>query len=206
MHRLFICLLCLFPPFLPAQPDSSGVAGMPVAGSDLTTWEASEGMSRFRQNGLFGFRDSLGRVAVAAKFDKAADFSEGLARVAADGLEGFIAKDGSIAIPLEYKRVWSFRDSMAMARVGVVYGFLNHSGEWAIQPVYDHAMMPEEGLIVVKKGDKYGYLNLQGDVVIPLMYDQATPFFQGKAQVEMDGARFQNDKSGHCIEGCDPDE
>lgn len=58
--------------------------------------KAADGYRSYYKNGLFGYKDSLGNVAIEAAWDQAEAFSEDRAVVYRDGLAGYIDLQGKV--------------------------------------------------------------------------------------------------------------
>lgn len=93
-------------------------------------------------------------------------------------------------------RIKSFTDDVVL----YMKSFYDDStGAWLETPVYyvdttgkaigefEDGLGFTEGYAAVKKGDKWGYINKNGEVVVDYIFDQATPIYEGKAWVKMDG-------------------
>ena len=96
----------------------------------------------FELNGLYGYLNSRGNVAIAPKFPfAAARFSEGLANVSIctdrGFLWGFIDESGKFAIPPRFEDSKPFREGMAGIKVNSKWGFINTKGELIVSPQFD---------------------------------------------------------------------
>ena len=81
------------------------------------------------------------------------------------------------------------------------FGLVNKKGNTLIEPKYnDFDCGFIGGLWAVKLNNKWGYVDKNDNTIIPFKYDKANPFFEEKAQVELNGERFYIDKNGVKIE------
>jgi hypothetical protein len=138
-------------------------------------------------NGRWGYADSSGKIAIAARFDAALPFAAGLARVGVvdeelpeiDGrpnlLWGYINESGDVVVELRYNALRSFSEGLAAA------GVLDKDES---KSVYARRLF----------GDfRWGYVDREGHVVIPIQYLSVGDFSDGLAQVNVGGA-----KDSHC--------
>lgn len=80
-------------------------------------------------------------------------------------------------------------------------GLVDKKGNTLIEPKYnDFECGFISGLWAVKLGNKWGYVDRNDTVIIPFKYDKANPFFDNKAQVELDDEKFYIDKNGEKVE------
>jgi hypothetical protein len=181
----------------------------------------SEGLAYVEAEGLVGFIDRRGEVAIKLKETEryVSDFHEGLALVLTDQGLGFIDRAGKWAINARYSYAESFSEGLAAATIsserGAKYGFINKEGQMVIPPRFGPRVEidPErvvaidtprfsEGLARVRVGDLYGYINKQGEFVIPPQFPYAGDFSEGLANVAEKGKESKAgfiDKSGRWV-------
>jgi hypothetical protein len=59
----------------------------------------SNGLARFQMDGLYGYLDRSGKMAIPNQYEDAADFTHGLARVFANGGLAYIDTKGNVVWP-----------------------------------------------------------------------------------------------------------
>ncbi|MGB3294478.1 MAG: WG repeat-containing protein, partial [Phormidesmis sp.] len=152
----------------------------------------SEGLAAFiDEQGLWGFVDKTGQVAISPQFFEVAPFSDGLARVSKINAEvfgadeyGFINKSGEVVIPLQYK---SIQETFEEGLVGALdddsgqWGYLNKVGEWAITPQFTAVQSFSEGLAGATKSPKtneqWGFIDRAGVFAIAPQYFASGPVY-----------------------------
>lgn len=131
----------------------------------------SEGMSRVKKGGEYGFVDASGKEIIPCRYDAAVDFSDGLAWVSRAGFSGFINKTGEEVLPCDYKVV---------SLIGYTPGFSN-------------------GRALVEFEGKKGFIDKSGNLVTQFVYSLARPFADGFAWVTKDGRNWEFiDTTGRC--------
>ena len=111
----------------------------------------TDGMIRISQEGLFGFFDTTGRLAIEPRYRTASGFSEGVAAVIVDF------------------------DSLSSA-----YGYIDKSGNMVLPPVYEYAMTFEEGYAIIRQYERYGMIDHNGNIVLPTKYLELTPMHDSR--------------------------
>lgn len=147
------------------------------------TGNFSDGLTKIKINGKYGFIDKTGKIAIEPQFVRAEDFSEGLAVVSVknkyDKYEcekyGYIDKTGKFVIKPEFYRARSFSDGMAVIH-DVGFGYY----------------------------DPCGYIDKTGRIVLkPVWWEDAEDFINGIAYVHWHEERIYTgaciDKTGHVI-------
>lgn len=130
-------------------------------------------------NGRWGYADSSGKIAIAARFDAALPFAAGLARVGVVDEElpeidrrpnllwGYINERGVAVVELRYNALHPFSDGLAAAAV------LDNESK---KSAYARRLF----------GDfRWGYVDREGHVVIPIQYFGAGDFSEGLANVNV---------------------
>lgn len=103
----------------------------------------SAGLSRYTENGKFGFFDESGKIIIKAQWDFALPFNEGLAAVCHDcrqekvdehmmikgGLWGFIDPKGMEIIPLQFEAVRGFVNGQAEVKIKGTWKRIDKTGK-----------------------------------------------------------------------------
>lgn len=131
--------------------------------------------------GLHGFVDKLGNEVIPLKYLHVSNFSEGVARVRQE----MIYRDDSYTPRLTLKDEYSYIDKLG-------------NGAILTKPFYVYIGDFHEGLTIVKstKTRKTGFINKLGDEVIKCKYDSVKNFFEGLAEVKLNGNYGLINKSG----------
>lgn len=161
----------------------------------VTNWDFvpnrhfSDGMVAVKdaETGLYGFRNTRGKLLIPCQFEMAGDFHEGLARVVVDNRNGFINKKGAVVIKPAFNRASNFSCGRAGVEQDGKWGFIDAEGTQVIPFQYEHAGEFADSLALVKIDGKYGYIDCSGTLVIPNIYDFAYSFRDMTANVQKDG-------------------
>ena len=118
----------------------------------------------FEKDGLYGYKDEMGRVIISPRYVEARAFENGLAIIGNEKrLFGAIDQQGQQRIDFKYQYLDSFRDNPQYTRFGnieepALYGLVDHNGREIIPMKYhwiqindpDHATVG----LVLENGDK----------------------------------------------------
>jgi hypothetical protein len=160
-----------------------------------------------------GYMNYEGELIIPCSFEKAAKFSGGLAAVMQNGKYGYIDKKGNTIIDFEFQNANFFAHNRACVTLNNKKGFINNKGEMVIKPVYNHAFYFSEGLAYVSLTEDYNnyfYIDTTGKTIIKGPFENASPFMNGKAEVQKNGKCLEINTVGktlkytgtHCFEGC----
>jgi hypothetical protein len=131
----------------------------------------SNGMIAVRANGLVGYMDLDGQIAIEPRYDAGGAFAEGLAPVQLNGRWLFIDKSGATAAKLPDEVVFAeaLSDGLSLvtAEAGQTtrkFGYVDKDGKWAVKPAWDEAQPFQDGLAYVGiwKGEVAAYINQNG--------------------------------------------
>jgi len=180
-------------------------------------------------NGLWGYIDSSGTEIIEPQYIQAGQFSDGYAFVkkGSNTHEGFSIVDdfGFINTMNEFQSISKYlsgideaqnfherRAAVRLAGIGVFtnskWGLIDTSFNVVLEPAYYKVGNFSEGLAWVEDkkmflffviSDNYGYVNLEGDLVIPCRFEHAGSFFEGLANVTIDGKKGFINKNGEII-------
>lgn len=156
----------------------------------------SDGLMLVKKDGLYGYVNEEGKLAIPFKYEEAGDFYDGRAIVKYKGKAGYINPQGDPIGELRYDEAYKFREKRGIVKKEEKWGFVDENGTEVIAPVYDLAYLFHEGLAAVMKGNKWGFIDSDGNEIIPFEYDFVWDFTNGKAEVTKDKRSFYIDKSG----------
>lgn len=124
----------------------------------------AEGLAAFTQNGLYGYLDHTGKVAIKPAYKSADEFKDGVALVVlTSGHYATINKKGEIV------QQWPWMEEQMD-----VYNLQD-----GIAPYYD------------ENTSKYGYVDVNGKIVIPAKFREATAFYHGVAAVDTNDEGYE---------------
>lgn len=170
-------------------------------------------LAPFEKEGLWGYRDAAGRVAIEPKYLVADPFSpQGLAAVADDDGWSYIDASGRTVIrPFLFDNGPDpFSEGLARFVKDGKFGYFDESGRVVLSPRFDFALPFHEGLAAACQGctleprgehaeavgGQWGFVNKAGRWVVGPGYEAAGEFDGGQARVKRDGVWFTIDRSG----------
>jgi serine/threonine protein kinase len=143
-------------------------------GDYLDVDEFNDGLAAVYINGLYGYINENGKVAIEPKFQKAQDFIDGRAVVVSNNKYGYVDRNGKIIWPpdLEYAR--DFSNGFAAVNKKGLWGFIDTTGKLTTPYEYDQVGDYYGDHVVVAKNGYYGVIDKSNKLVIPLQYDFAS--------------------------------
>lgn len=163
-------------------------------------FDFNQGLAAVRQNGKWGFIDTLGQQILVPQYD------------------GIISRPSDTVV---IACVEQGERSFCIDRNGNCTEFNSFSCEAALIPQTKPSLLPKtikqtkptrtsqgyimagpysEGLAPVREGDRFGYVDKGEKVRIAVQFEQAGQFYNGRARVMKNGKRYFIDKKGNCIE------
>lgn len=153
----------------------------------------------FEENGLFGYKNTKGKVILSPRYEMANDFVNGMAEVVDDQGWAYINGNGDvIARPFIYDNGPDyFREGLARFVEEDKMGFINEKGIKIIAASFDFAKPFDDGISLVcvdckpksitresgenwiATGGKWGVINKNGDWVLPCQYAEVKNFGKG---------------------------
>lgn len=152
------------------------VTSLPATSSEVS----SQGLTKFAENGRYGFKNSTGQVVIPATLKEVyTDFSEGIAFVKNDkGKKVAIDETGKELFAAPYDEFFPYQDGLAEYRRHVSsFGLGNFLGmivAGATGTGYYPEAMPYGGSLIYD-GVKRGYLDKTGKIVIDSKNDEVYP-------------------------------
>lgn len=137
---------------------------------------------RYKENGLWGYKDQAGNVLVTAKYKAATDFSEGYAWVASVETSKYgLIDDQTFDVNgprggFIYDDVRGFHDNVAAVKREETWGYANNTGAIQKQAVYTAAWDYSGGYARVSKGEEYYYIDADENPISDKKYDSAQDF------------------------------
>jgi hypothetical protein len=166
------------------------------------------------RDGMVGFIDAAGSVAIEPRFDLVTSqtvFSEGVAAAAVGGSWGYVDRTGRLVIEPRFAEAQPFSEGLAFAS-GSEIGYIDRAGDFVIKwerrpdgrfdsggafseglapvqsTILTRVVNPRPGGFPMKATHSWGYIDRSGEVVIPPRFDRAGPFSEGLAAVVLSAA------------------
>lgn len=171
-------------------PKTETVATTTSAASASSTAGGEVSLFPVQIDGLSGYIDETGKMAISPQYLEAGDFSEGLASVVCpDGTSGYIDRSGSIVLQIPDGYLGTFHDGLAAIQWGEMWGYVDKSGKVVIEPRFLGAGGFHEGLAAASlDGDQWGFIDKTGQFAIPPQFEWVGDFSEGLAAFEAAGA------------------
>lgn len=139
--------------------------------------------------GLFGFIDHTGTLAIPCQWGKAESFSEGVARVWEDGKCGFIDTAGKIVTPCQWKNARAAQGGYIIIQdFSGRWGILDLAGTLTVPCVYTEINFIEQGVFcmadVIDGHTLYGLIRGDGTVLCPCRWSLVS-FFSDDGLIEV---------------------
>ncbi len=199
MKRFFKAMLCGIMAAAMLLPASAGEVKKPVwyvrptmtdpgiREEQTTISYRSEGLTAVQReaDGLWGFIDRQGELAIQYAYAQVYPFSEGYAAVQPEegGLWGYIDKTGKMAIEPRFSIAESFSEGYARVKGEGENGILDALGH--VIPVETESVKDWSiggfscGVMVHASGDYFGAIDKSGKFVIPAKFDILEPCSEG---------------------------
>lgn len=98
---------------------------VPAAGAAPVIYGYQEGLAKASENGLWGFADPSGGIAIPIRFQSVLDFSLGTALVQSGKKMGLIRQDGTYLLSPEYDTLESIGYGLYLAQKGDAWGVVS---------------------------------------------------------------------------------
>ena len=179
----------------------------------------SEGLAPVAVDGLWGFINKAGAMVIQPQFDFAREFSESLAAVRImNGKWGYIDKTGKMVIQAQFSDAFSFCEDRAQVNISSgqycsngltvnteTKAFINKSGEVEIIPqaLFANSSSENQNQVNIEQHGEIPFvsggvrkLDNKGRLIIQPKYVITHDFYEGLANIFIDGRYRYIDKSG----------
>lgn len=175
---------------LPAKADSCPEpATLDAAYTQTGLQGFNNGLLAVKKDGLWGFVNRKGRLAIPARFEETQGFSESKAAVKLNGIWGIIDSNGKILVQPRYQNARRyFSGLLPVSKNGKDYLALDHHGRETELPRWD--VRPDTPLHKFHTEDfsKIGYKDHNGNIVVAALYERGVNHFsEGMAAVRKNG-------------------
>lgn len=139
---------------------------------------------------LWGYMDTLGRIAIQPQFDFARQFKNQVAIVKTENTWGLIDKTGKSVLECIYNDVQYLENSDSQMIQILVrkerIGLIDNTGKVVVPAIYTDLGKVQEGRIAVERGGKWGFCDLNGNEIIACQYEKVQDFSEGLAAFRKD--------------------
>lgn len=175
--------------------------GKPI--SSTKTWDDAgefiEGLAMVKENGKWGFIDTLGKKIIDIKYDVVSNFSKGAA-MAKLGNEFFlINKKGEAIESAKYEAAGVPDNGTFPVQKDKLAGLVDSKGNVIIDFKYNSILYMSEDRVWAAKDGKWGLLDNKGKELTDFIYQGAYDFKDGYARVVLNDKIGLVNKSGKLI-------
>lgn len=159
----------------------------------------SDNLSAFKQNGLWGYIDKAGNIAIEPSFEECGDFSHSIAIAKQNGKWGIIDTTGACKSGFFFDEMSDFSDGISLAKEGNNFYYVYPDGKrQLLSSKFQYGQFSENlAPVMNKKTRKWGYINRKGIVTIEPKYDTVSNFSNGIAMVENKGKKYYINLKGN---------
>ncbi|MBQ8200210.1 MAG: WG repeat-containing protein [Clostridia bacterium] len=193
MKKMLASILCCMLLILTMSAPALAGSMLDFRYADSVAAFTEEGLARFQApNGLYGYVNTKGEIAIDAVFQSASDFSEGLASVSNGSLRGFIDTTGALVLDYQWKYTSNFSEGLAAVQnADFKWGYIDKTGTLVIDYQFSTSGDFENGVAYIGKDS---YIDTAGNAVTP-EYPSAALFtiedistaYQSKFRVSCNG-------------------
>lgn len=154
----------------------------------------SQALYPFRQDGLWGYIDSTGKVLIEPQFEMCGFFEEGLAYAQVGDALGYIDENGQLVIAADFPAATNFHEGYASVMVDEDWMVINKEGDFTMESYFASPVTFHDGLARFKLEmgirSKYGFINPLGDTVIYPKFEFVSDFSEGLCMASPDGSTY----------------
>lgn len=151
------------------------------------------------QSYQYGLLDTMGRIAVEARFEEVGTFSEDRLAVQQNGLWGFVDGEGELIINCQYQQVQHFSEGKAAVKKNGKWGFIDRNGRQILPFQYGKVGNFKNGLFWSTTDGGNSYFDENGNLVIAGPFDVAYDFEYDVARIVEDQKFGLIDRNGNYI-------
>lgn len=143
-------------------------------------------------NGLYGFIDITGNIAIEPVFEETSDFIDSnYATVKHNGLWGIINRKGEFEIEPQYMDLKNISEGLAgFKSENGLYGFINLQNKAVIQPQFNDTGFFKDNIAPAKKGSLWGYIDKTGKYIIEPIFESAKSAYDNNLYPVMLGNKW----------------
>ena len=137
----------------------------------------------YMENGLWGYKNTKGEVAIEPRFSAAYEFDGATAFAAENGYYGLLAKNGIWIVEPIWEAVEAFSEGRAAVESGGKWGFIDENGTLVIDYKFREVGSFHCGRAIARSAASYGYIDVNGDIAVSQKWTAAGDFSEDVAFV-----------------------
>lgn len=150
----------------------------------------------FLSNGLWGYKNTAGEVALPPAFSAANEFEEEVAFAAQDGLYGLIDRNGLWLAEPAWSAFLPFSEGRAAVLSGEKWGFIDEAGAVVIDYQFREVGSFACGRAMSRTSGSYGYIDPLGNIAVSEKFRSAGPFSSDVAFASQSNNTYIINKAG----------
>jgi len=167
------------------------------------TWdeagEFSEGLAMVKENGKYGFVDTVGKKVIDIKYDVVSNFSKAAAMVKSSNEFFLINKKGEAIGTAKYEAAGVPDNGTFPVQKDKLAGLIDSKGNTIIDFKYNSILYMSEDRVWAAKDGKWGLLDNKGKALTEFIYQAAYDFKDGYARVMLNDKFGLVNKSGKLV-------
>jgi len=145
------------------------------------------GLTIFRENGRFGFKDQQDRIIIANRYEQVKPFHQKLAAIKIRDKWGFIDLDEVIRVQPMYDSVGHYVEGTCLVKRNGLLGVIDKRGNEIITPEFEDIIRLANNSYKIKQAGKWGLIGENGEFIIRANYDLLQDTRQGYFIVSSNG-------------------
>jgi len=174
--------------------------GKPIT---IKTWEEAgeffEGLAMIKENGKYGFVDTVGKKVIDIKYDVVSNFSKAAAMVKSSNEFFLINKKGEAIGTAKYEAAGVPDNGTFPVQKDKLAGLIDSKGNTIIDFKYNSILYMSEDRVWAAKDGKWGLLDNKGKALTEFIYQAAYDFKDGYARVMLNDKFGLVNKSGKLV-------
>ncbi|MGO5116636.1 WG repeat-containing protein [Candidatus Avoscillospira sp. LCP25S3_F1] len=151
-------------------------------------WHSENGLIKVSKDGLWGFINEKGTIAIPIEYDTVSQSNNGLICVEKNGLYGLLDVNGNVLIPCIYEEEFHFRSKNLWGKKDGKYCLLNIAGAHISEDWFDEIWCGYDDLCAVRVGGKWGVVSeITGELLVDISYQQAYPIYGKLIRIKLQG-------------------
>lgn len=151
-------------------------------------WHSVNGLIKVSKDGLWGYINEKGTIAIPIEYDTVSQSNNGLICVEKNGLYGLLDANGNVLIPCIYEEEFHFLSKNLWGKKDGKYCLLNMAGAHITKDWFDDIWCGYDDLCAVRVGGKWGVVSeITGELLVDIRYQQAYPIFDKLIKIKLQG-------------------
>ena len=143
----------------------------PIFNNFKTEMKLIDGLSKIKNNGLYGLVDRSAKVVIDFQYDEIVNEFGFPIAVKQKGKWGYLNQEYLQASAFQYEQALPFIKGYALVKKKEGYTIINKTGVEQLKGVFDELKHLSSSYFMAKKDDKFGVIAVTGNELLPIEYD-----------------------------------